>query len=177
MATLDSELVSAVREWVDGAVIPTASEYEHRDEFPIVLVDDMRDMGLFGVTIPEQYGGLGLDFPTYALIQIELSRGWMSLSGVLNTHFISAWMIEKYGTETQRSNYLPRMSTGELRFAFSISEPDAGSDVQAIRTRAVRHGDEYLIHGQKMWVTNGLRAGAIMLLAVTDPTASPDIEV
>jgi alkylation response protein AidB-like acyl-CoA dehydrogenase len=123
----------------------------------------MRELGLFGVTIAEEHGGLGLDLATYVLIQIELSRGWMSLSGILNTHFISAWMLARYGTETQRSNYLPRMSTGELRFALSISEPAAGSDVQAIKTRAVRDGDEFVIDGQKMWVTNGQRAGAVML--------------
>ena len=130
-------------------------------------------MGLFGVTIPEEYGGLGLDLLTYVLIQIELSRGWMSLSGVLNTHFISAWMIKTHGTDEQRERYLPRMATGELRFAYSMTEPHAGSDVQAIRTRAVREGDEYLVTGQKMWATNALRAGAIMLLAVTDPGAEP----
>jgi alkylation response protein AidB-like acyl-CoA dehydrogenase len=125
------------------------------------------------VTIPEEYGGLGLDLLTYVLIQVELSRGWMSLSGVLNTHFISAWMIRTYGTDEQRDRLLPRMATGEVRFAYSMTEPHAGSDVQAIRTRAVRDGDGYSITGQKMWATNALRAGAIMLLAVTDPNAEP----
>ncbi len=164
-------VVAAVREWVEREVYPSASGYEHADEFPTPLVEDMKELGLFGVTIPEEYGGLGLDLLTYALIQIELSRGWMSLSGVLNTHFISAWMIKTYGTEEQRERYLPRMATGELRFAYSMTEPHAGSDVQAIRTRAVRDGDDYVITGQKMWATNALRAGGIMLLAVTDPEA------
>ncbi len=167
------EIVAAVREWVEREVYPVASDYEHADEYPEPLVEDMKRMGLFGVTIPEEYGGLGLDLLTYVLIQIELSRGWMSLSGVLNTHFISAWMIRTYGTDEQRERYLPRMATGELRFAYSMTEPHAGSDVQAIRTRAVREGDGYAITGQKMWATNGLRAGAIMLLAVTDPDAEP----
>jgi butyryl-CoA dehydrogenase len=167
------EVVATVREWVEREVYPVASTYEHADEFPEPLVEDMKRLGLFGVTIPEEYGGLGLDLLTYALIQIELSRGWMSLSGVLNTHFISAWMIETYGTAEQKERYLPRMASGELRFAYSMTEPHAGSDVQAIRTRAVREGDEYAITGQKMWATNGLRAGAIMLLAVTDPDAEP----
>jgi alkylation response protein AidB-like acyl-CoA dehydrogenase len=167
------EVVAAVREWVEREVYPVASEYEHADGYPEPLVEDMRRMGLFGVTIPEEYGGLGLDLLTYVLIQIELSRGWMSLSGVLNTHFISAWMIRTYGTDEQRQRYLPRMATGELRFAYSMTEPHAGSDVQAIRTRAVRDGDGYAITGQKMWATNALRAGAIMLLAVTDPDAEP----
>jgi alkylation response protein AidB-like acyl-CoA dehydrogenase len=167
------KVVAAVREWVEREVYPVASDYEHADEYPEPLVEDMKGMGLFGVTIPEEYGGLGLDLHTYVLIQIELSRGWMSLSGVLNTHFISAWMIRTHGTDEQRQRYLPRMATGELRFAYSMTEPHAGSDVQAIRTRAVRDGDEYVITGQKMWATNALRAGAIMLLAVTDPDAEP----
>jgi alkylation response protein AidB-like acyl-CoA dehydrogenase len=164
-------VVATVRDWVEREVYPVASEYEHADEFPTPLVEDMKQLGLFGVTIPEEYGGLGLDLLTYALIQIELSRGWMSLSGVLNTHFISAWMIKTHGTDEQREQYLPRMATGELRFAYSMTEPHAGSDVQAIRTRATRDGDGYVISGQKMWATNALRAGAIMLLAVTDPAA------
>ena len=172
-AEAQDEIVAAVREWVEREVYPVASDYEHADEYPEPLVEDMKRMGLFGVTIPEEYGGLGLDLLTYVLIQIELSRGWMSLSGVLNTHFISAWMIRTHGTDEQRERYLPRMATGELRFAYSMTEPHAGADVQAIRTRAVREGDGYAITGQKMWATNGLRAGAIMLLAVTDPDAEP----
>jgi alkylation response protein AidB-like acyl-CoA dehydrogenase len=167
------EIVATVRDWVEHEVYPVASRYEHADEFPEPLVEDMKELGLFGVTIPEAYGGLGLDLHTYVLIQIELSRGWMSLSGVLNTHFISAWMIEAHGTDEQRERYLPRMATGELRFAYSMTEPHAGSDVQAIRTRAVRDGGEFVIDGLKMWATNGLRSGAIMLLAVTDPEAEP----
>ena len=167
------DVVATVRDWVEREVYPVASDYEHADEFPAPLVEDMKTLGLFGVTIPEEYGGLGLDLLTYALIQVELSRGWMSLSGVLNTHFISAWMIQTHGTEEQRERYLPRMATGELRFAYSMTEPHAGSDVQSIRTRAVRDGDDYVITGRKMWATNGLRSGAIMLLAVTDPEAEP----
>jgi butyryl-CoA dehydrogenase len=167
------EIVASVREWVEREVYPVASDYEHADEFPAPLVEDMKELGLFGVTIPEKYGGLGLDLLTYVLIQIELSRGWMSLSGVLNTHFISAWMIKTHGTDEQREQYLPRMATGELRFAYSMTEPHAGSDVQAIRTRAVREGEEFVLTGQKMWATNALRAGAVMLLAVTDPDAEP----
>ena len=167
------EVVATVREWVEREVYPVASGYEHADEFPTPLVEDMKELGLFGVTIAEEYGGLGLDLLTYTLIQIELSRGWMSLSGVLNTHFISAWMIATHGTEAQREQYLPRMATGELRFAYSMTEPHAGSDVQAIATRAVRDRDEYVITGRKMWATNGLRAGAVMLLARTDPDAEP----
>jgi alkylation response protein AidB-like acyl-CoA dehydrogenase len=168
-----TEIIRTVRDWVEREVYPAASDYEHADEFPEPLVEQMKELGLFGVTIPEEYGGLGLDLTTYALIQVELSRGWMSLSGVLNTHFISAWMIKTFGTEGQRQHFLPRMASGEVRSAYSMTEPHAGSDVQAIRTRAVRDGDEWVITGQKMWATNGLRAGMLTLLAVTDPDAEP----
>jgi alkylation response protein AidB-like acyl-CoA dehydrogenase len=167
------EIVATIRDFVERDVVPVASELEHADEYPTALVETMKELGLFGVTIPEEYGGLGLDLSTYARIQVELSRGWMSLSGVLNTHFISAWMIRTHGTEEQQDRYLPRMATGELHFAYSMTEPHAGSDVQAIRTRAVREGDEYVITGQKMWATNGLRSSGIMLLAKTDPDADP----
>ena len=168
-----TEIVATIRDWIDGEVMPVASELEHDDIYPEALVEQMKELGLFGVIIPEEHGGLGLDVTTYALIQIELSRGWMSLSGVLNTHFLSAWMIQQYGTEEQRRSYLPRMATGELRAAYSMTEPHAGSDVQAIRTRAVREGEEYVITGRKTWATNGLRAGMITLLAKTDPDADP----
>jgi alkylation response protein AidB-like acyl-CoA dehydrogenase len=171
--TEQQDVVGTVRDWVEREVMPVASELEHADEYPDELVTAMKEMGLFGITIPEQYGGLGLDQTTYVLVQIELSRGWMSLSGVLNTHFISAWMITEHGTEEQRARYLPRMATGELHSAYSMTEPHAGSDVQAIRTRAVRDGDEFVITGQKMWATNGLRSGMVMLLAVTDPGVEP----
>jgi alkylation response protein AidB-like acyl-CoA dehydrogenase len=173
LTTEQREVVSTVRSFVERDVVPVASELEHADQYPAELVQTMQELGLFGVTIPEEYGGLGLDLTTYALVQVELSRGWMSLSGVLNTHFMSAWMINAYGTEEQRRAYLPRMATGELHFAYSITEPHAGSDVQAIRTRAVRDDGEYVITGQKMWATNGLRAGGVMLLAKTDPDADP----
>ena len=167
------EIVATVREFVEREVVPVASELEHADEYPAALVDAMKRLGLFGLTIPEEYGGLGLDVTTYALVQVELSRGWMSLSGVLNTHLIAAWMIATYGTEEQRQRYLPRMATGELHSAYSMTEPHAGSDVQAIRTQAVREGDEYVITGQKMWATNGFHASLVMLLAKTDPKAEP----
>jgi alkylation response protein AidB-like acyl-CoA dehydrogenase len=173
LTTEQQQIVATIREFVERDVLPVASELEHADEYPEKLVETMKELGLFGVTIPEAYGGLGLDLTTYALIQVELSRGWMSLSGVLNTHFISAWMIGAYGTDEQRQAYLPRMATGELHFAYSMTEPHAGSDVQAIRTRAVREGEDYVISGQKTWATNGLRSGAVMLLAKTDPDADP----
>ena len=152
---------------------PSPRSSSTRDEFPESLVETMREMGLFGTTIPEEYGGLGLGLDTYALIVMELSRGWVTLSGILNGSFIAATMIRLHGTEEQRRTYLPRLASCELRSSFSMTEPHAGSDVQAIRTIAVRDGDDYVITGQKMWVTNGWRSGLVMLLAKTDPDAEP----
>jgi alkylation response protein AidB-like acyl-CoA dehydrogenase len=166
-------MAETIHDFVDKEVLPVVSYYDHADEYPTPLVDTMQELGLFGLTIPEEYGGLGLDLVTYALVVKELSRGWISLSGVINTHFMAAWMISTYGTPEQKQHFLPRMAAGELRAAYSMTEPHAGSDVQSIRTRAVRDGDQWSITGQKMWVTHGLRAGLVMLLAVTDPTAEP----
>jgi butyryl-CoA dehydrogenase len=168
-----AEILAAVREFVDRDVVPIASELEHRDEYPDELVRTMVEMGLFGTTIPEEYGGLGLGLDTYALIVAELSRGWVTLSGILNGTFIAAWMIRVHGTEEQRRRFLPRLASCEIRASFSMTEPHAGSDVQAIRTTAVRDGDEFVLTGQKMWVTNGWRSGIVMLLAKTDPAAVP----
>jgi alkylation response protein AidB-like acyl-CoA dehydrogenase len=167
------EIVGLVRRFVDEQVIPVASELEHDDEFPDDIVAGLRELGIFGFTIPERYGGLGLDLTTYALAVCELSRGWMSVSGIINTHFIVANMLMRDGTEEQRERFLPRMATGEIRCAFSMTEPECGSDVQAIRTRAIRDGDEYVVSGQKMWVTNGLRSGMVATLVKTDPDATP----
>jgi alkylation response protein AidB-like acyl-CoA dehydrogenase len=167
------EIIRTVRDFVDRDVLPNASKFDHADEFPSDMVATMREMGLFGITIDEKYGGLGLDILTYVLVVQELSRGWISLSGVINTHFMAAWMIDKFGTQSQKDELLPLMVTGELRSAYSMTESHAGSDVQAIRTRATRVGDGWSITGQKMWSTNGLRAGMILLLAVTDPKAKP----
>jgi alkylation response protein AidB-like acyl-CoA dehydrogenase len=166
-------VLDTIHDFVEKDVIPSVSELERADEFPEALVETMKELGLFGTTIPEEHGGLGLDLTTYALIVEELSRGWISLSGVLNTHFIASFMLTAFGTDEQKEHYLPRMARGEIRSAFSMTEPHAGSDVQAIRTRAVRDGDDYVVNGQKMWVTNGLRAGMVMLLVVTDPDAEP----
>ena len=133
----------------------------------------LRELGLFGFTIPEQYGGMGLDLTTYCLAIEEISRGWMSVSGIINTHFICSSMLLHSGTEEQRDRLLPRMATGEVRGAFSMTEPHCGSDVQAIRSTAVRDGDEWVVNGQKMWVTNGLRSGIVATLVKTDPTGRP----
>src|SRR3989449_8591979 len=166
-------VVATVREFVEREVIPVADELEHRDEYPEKIVEGMKELGLFGLTVPEEYGGAGLDLMTYALAGVELSRGWMSLSGILNTHFMAVYLLKKHGNDEQKKRWLPRMATGELRAALSMSEPGAGSDVQAIQCRAVRDGDDYVGNGTKMWVTNGLRAGLVVLLCKTDPNAQP----
>ncbi|HEY7678085.1 MAG TPA: acyl-CoA dehydrogenase family protein [Candidatus Methylomirabilis sp.] len=167
------QILAAVRRFVEEDVLPVASELEHRDEYPAALVRTMREMGLFGATLPAEYGGMGLDVLTYALIVEELSRGWMSLSGVLNTHLMVAYHLKAFGTPAQRERWLPRMATGELHGGLGISEPHAGSDVQAIRTTAVRRGDRYVVNGSKMFITNGRRGNIFSLAVKTDAKARP----
>jgi len=162
---LADELVEAVRTFVAKEVIPVASELEHADAYPDDLVEAMRELGLFGCLVPAEHGGLGLDTITYARIVAELASGWMSLTGVLNTHMIVATLLDRHGTPEQQARWLPRMATGELRGALSLSEPDAGSDTSALRCRARPDGDTYVLDGTKMWVTNGERAGIVALAA------------
>jgi butyryl-CoA dehydrogenase len=161
------EIVATVRRFVEREVLPVANELEHADEYPATIVAGMAELGLFGATIPERHGGLGLDVVTYTRIVEELSAGWMSLSGVVNTHLIAAGLIARHGTDDQRERLLPQMATGALRGCLSLSEPDAGSDTQALRCRATPDGDEYVVDGTKMWVTNGVRAGVVALAART----------
>jgi alkylation response protein AidB-like acyl-CoA dehydrogenase len=168
------EIVEMVRRFVDEQIIPQAEHYDGADEFPEPIVEQMKELGLFGVTIPEAYGGMELDLTTYAMIVEELSRGWISISGVINTHFIGSYLLMKFGTDEQRERLLPKMATGELRAAFSLSEPELGSDVQAIKTSAKKLDDgDYEINGQKMWVTNGLLSGVVFVLVKTDREADP----
>ncbi|MFI0357340.1 acyl-CoA dehydrogenase family protein [Actinomadura sp. 9N407] len=165
------EILATVRAFVDREILPVAAELERTDTYPQAIVDGMRDLGLFGLVIDEQYGGLGESLLTYALVVEELARGWMSVSGIVNTHFIVAWMVAQHGTPEQKAHYLPKMAAGEIRGAFSMSEPHCGSDVSAIRTRAVPDGTDYLITGQKMWLTNGASANLVATLVKTDPDA------
>jgi alkylation response protein AidB-like acyl-CoA dehydrogenase len=171
LTDVQQEILSTVRSFVDKEIIPHAQHLEHEDTYPQDIVDGMKEMGLFGLTIPEEYGGLGESLLTYALIVEEIARGWMSVSGVINTHFIVVYMIKQHGTEEQRRNLLPRMAEGELRGSFSMSEPELGSDVAAIRTRARRDGDGYVIDGQKMWITNGGTSNLTAVLVRTDEGA------
>jgi len=162
------ELIETVRRFVAREVIPVASEMEHADEFPEAIVQQMRELGLFGIAIPEQYGGLGLDLLTYIGVVEELAYGWMSLSGIVNTHTIAAHLIVNHGSDEQRARWLPRLASGEVRGCLSLSESDAGSDTRNLACRAVRDGEEYVIDGTKMWVTNGERAGIVALAARTE---------
>ncbi|HEY1575205.1 MAG TPA: acyl-CoA dehydrogenase family protein [Pseudonocardiaceae bacterium] len=171
LTDVQQEILATVRDFVDKEIIPHAQALEHADEYPADIVEGMKEMGLFGLTIPEEYGGLGESLLTYALVVEQIARGWMSVSGVINTHFIVAHMIRHHGTAEQKSAFLPRMATGEVRGSFSMSEPDLGSDVAAIKTRARRDGDDYVIDGAKMWLTNGGSSNLIALLARTDEAA------
>ena len=159
------EMIVTLRDWVESVVIPHASEFELPDKYPTDMAHQMADFGLFGATIPSEYGGLDLDNMTYARVIEELSRGWMSLAGIINSHLICAKLISKFGSEEQKQRWLPSMATGELRGCFSLSEPDSGSDAGALRCQAKRDGDEWIINGTKMWVTNGEKAGVVALLA------------
>jgi butyryl-CoA dehydrogenase len=172
------EIIDTLRRWVDEVVVPGSSALELADEYPTEMAAQMEEFGLFGATIPTPYGGLDLDHVTYARVIEELSRGWMSLAGIVNSHLICAKLISRFGTDEQRNRSLPAMATGKLRGCFSLSEPDSGSDAGALRCRAVRDGDEFIINGTKMWVTNGERAGIVALLARVpegDPSGSSGI--
>jgi alkylation response protein AidB-like acyl-CoA dehydrogenase len=167
------QIVDTVRRFVEREVVPVASTYEHDDVYPQPLVDRMKELGLFGATIPVEYGGLGLDYLTYALIVEELCRGWMSLSGVLNTHLMFAFVLHTHGTQGQKERYLPAMARGDHRAALCLTEPHAGSDAQRIRTTAVRRGDHYVVNGAKMFITNARTATLYSLVVKTDPQADP----
>jgi alkylation response protein AidB-like acyl-CoA dehydrogenase len=172
-----TEILKAVRSFVEREILPVATELEHADEYPTEIVEGLKELGIFGLMIPEEYDGLGESLLTYALAVEEIARGWMSVSGIINTHFIVAYMLLQHGTDEQKQRYLPRMATGEVRGAFSMSEPGCGSDVSAITTKAVVSTGStdrervYEITGQKMWLTNGGSANLVAVLVKTDEGA------
>jgi len=168
LTEVQQEILSTVRGFVDKEILPYATDLEHKDEFPEAIVDGMKEMGLFGLMIPEEYGGLGESLLTYALVVEEIARGWMSVSGVINTHFMVAYMLKQHGTQEQKDRLLPKLATGEIRGAYSMSEPQCGSDVAGITSKAVRDGDDYVLDGQKMWLTNGARSTVVATLVKTD---------
>ena len=168
LTEVQRDILATVHDFVEKEILPVATELEHADEYPYKIVEGMKQLGLFGLTIPEEYGGLRESLLTYALVVEEIARGWMSVSGIINTHFIVAHMIVQHGTQEQKDYFLPKMAAGEVRGAFSMSEPGLGSDVAAIRTRAMRDGAGYVINGQKMWLTNGATSNLVALLGRTD---------
>ncbi|MGZ8724761.1 MAG: acyl-CoA dehydrogenase family protein, partial [Aeromicrobium sp.] len=172
LTEIQDEILKTIRKFVEEKIIPVATDLEHKDEYPTAIVEGLKELGIFGLMIPEEFGGLGESLLTYALVVEEIARGWMSVSGVINTHFIVAYMLMQHGTDEQKQKYLPRMATGEVRGAFSMSEPGCGSDVAAIKTKAVRTDDgDYTITGQKMWLTNGGSANLVAVLVKTDEGA------
>ena len=165
LTEVQQDILRTVREFVDTEVLPTVAELDQSDTYPAKIVEGLKELGVFGLTISPEYGGLGESLLTYALVVEESGRGWISRSGILKTHFIVAYLIGRHGTDDQKAHLLPRMAAGEVRGALSISEPGLGSDVAAIRTTARRDGEDYVISGQKMWLTNGASANLVALLA------------
>jgi alkylation response protein AidB-like acyl-CoA dehydrogenase len=174
---IQKEILSAVRDFVNNEIIPVANKLEHADEYPQAIVDGLKELGVFGLMIPEEYGGLGESLLTYSLVVEEIARGWMPVSGVINTHFIVAYMLMHHGTAEQKEKYLPRMAIGEVRGAFSMSEPNTGSDVSAITSKGVKNEEGYLLNGQKMWLTNGGSSTLVAVLVRTDDAVPADSSV
>ena len=172
-AKMRQDIVASIRQFVERDIIPVASQLEHKDEYPVKIVQGMKELGLFGANVPPEYGGLGLDYTTYAMIIEELSRGWMSVVGPLGTHSVICDIINRFGTEQQRQAFLPGLAGGERRGGLALSEADAGTDVQRLTTTATRRGDGYLINGSKMWITNGRHGNTFVLAAKTDLKADP----
>ena len=176
MITLNEEqrqIISTVRRFIEREVKPVASDMEHRDEYPHALVERMKELGLFGAIIPQEYGGMGVSFTTYAMIIEEICRGWMSLSGIINSHLLFAHIIALSGTEEQKRRFLPAMAKGDKRGGLALTEPHAGSDVQNIRTTAKKNGDAYMINGTKMFITNSRHGNTLCVAAKTDPNTKP----
>ena len=172
--TEDQQMVAqTVREFVERDVMPVAAEMEHRDEYPHALVETMKELGLFGLNVPEAYGGSAIDYTAFALVFEELSRGWMGLAGVIGTHSVLCDVLTRFGTDAQKQRFLPGLALGAPRGGICLSEPNAGTDLQAIATVARRDGDCYRVTGSKMWVTNGRHGQVFLLLAKTDPAAKP----
>jgi alkylation response protein AidB-like acyl-CoA dehydrogenase len=169
----DAALLEAVDRWVERELRPIVREYDHADRYPDHVVEQMKEMGLFGATISPEYGGLGLAASTYAQMVIRISAVWMSVTGIFNSHLMLALAVEKFGTPEQKAQWLPKFATGEIRGGLALTEPDAGTDLQGIRMTARRDGDHYVINGTKLWITNGIEGSCFALLVKTDPDAQP----
>jgi alkylation response protein AidB-like acyl-CoA dehydrogenase len=173
LAEIRSQALATVREFVKREVIPQAAEHDEQDTYPTALVDQMAEMGLFGITIAEEHGGLGLDYTTYAMVFEELAKGWLALTGPIGTHSILSYAIGKYGSDEQKKRWLPELASGKRRGGLALTEPGGGSDVAALQTRAVKDGDEYVINGNKLFITNGEQGDVFFLLAKTNIWADP----
>jgi alkylation response protein AidB-like acyl-CoA dehydrogenase len=177
IATIDADeeaaLLEAIERWVDKEVRPVVMKHDHDDIWPAEIVAQMAEMGLFGATIGKEYGGLGLPATTYAKMVANISSYWMAITGIFNSHLIMAAAVERFGTEAQKNEWLPKFASGEIRGGLALTEPNAGTDLQAIRTMAVRDGDDYVINGTKTWISNAIKGSCFALLVKTDPQASP----
>jgi alkylation response protein AidB-like acyl-CoA dehydrogenase len=169
----EAQLLATIDRWVEKEVAPIAKEYDHADRYPAETVEQMKELGLFGATVSPEYGGLGLPAGTYAKIVMRISRDWMAVTGIFNSHLMLALAIEKFGTRAQKDTWLARLASGEVRGGLALTEPDAGTDLQAIRTTARRDGSDYVINGTKTWISNGIEGSCFALLVKTDPAASP----
>ena len=171
MQEIRAQLIPAVKDFVRKEVIPKAAQHDEEDTYPAELVDQMAEIGLFGMVVPEKYGGMGLDVLTFSMVFEELSKGWMSITGPIGTHSMLAFAISKYGTDEQKQRWLPDLATGKKRGGLALTEPSGGSDVAGIKTNAMRDGEEYVINGTKQFITSGSKADIALVIAVTDPEA------
>ena len=169
----DNQVLDMIDRWVERELRPIVKDYDHADRYPHEVVEQMKELGLFGATIAPDYGGLGLSSATYAKIVMSISSVWMSITGIINSHLMLALAIEKFGTPQQKSRWLPKLATGEIRGGLALTEPDAGTDLQGIRMTARRDGDHYVINGTKTWITNGAEGSCLALLVKTNPQAQP----
>jgi alkylation response protein AidB-like acyl-CoA dehydrogenase len=169
----DTQILDAIERWVARELKPIVREYDHEDRYPHHVVEQMKELGLFGATVSPEYGGLGLSSATYAKIVMSISSVWMSITGIINSHLMLALAIEKFGTEQQKAQWLPRIASGEIRGGLALTEPDAGTDLQGIRMTAKRDGDHYVINGTKTWITNGAEGSCFAMLVKTNPNAEP----
>jgi alkylation response protein AidB-like acyl-CoA dehydrogenase len=169
----EAPLLDAIDQWIERELKPIVREYDHADRYPQHLVEQMKELGLFGATVSREYGGLGLPATTYAKLVMRIAAAWMSITGIFNSHLMLALAIEKFGTPAQKKQWLPKLASGEIRGGLALTEPDAGTDLQGIRMTARRDGDHYVINGTKTWITNGVEGSCVALLVKTDPEAEP----
>jgi alkylation response protein AidB-like acyl-CoA dehydrogenase len=173
MSDVDNEILESIERWAERELKPIAKKFDHADEYPLEIVEQMKELGLFGATIDPEYGGLGLSASTYARIVMSIASIWMAPVGIFNSHLIMAACVQRHGTDEQKRRWLPKFASGEIRGGIGLTEPNAGTDLQSIRTVARRDGDHYVINGTKTWITNGVYGTCFGVLVKTDPEAQP----